>query len=121
MKPAMAQKPSKTALWPRRIFSAPTPAKTAGRNFAMEKNRFAKEVRRTAGCQVAGGEWPDEKLPSSVVSRLSSALRLRWYSLRLRFKRSDRPKVQGLKSKAFPAKKANRSRCSFYKPARMAT
>lgn len=124
---AMPQKPTKTALWARRIFSAPMSAKTAGCNFAKGFRRFAKGNSLTAGYRVASGEWPDEKQPSSVVSHLSSSLRLRWYSLRLRFKRCQMPSsrhstpaTRHWKSlRDFIPNKPNRSGFSFCKPARM--
>jgi len=119
---ARAQKRTETALWPRRIFSAPMSAKTGVRVFAMEKNKNAKGIRLVRRSQEAGIRSQPEKDPSTDNHQLTTAARLWFYGLALRFKRSGMPKASSLQPKAFsifPANPANRSGVSFWKPARM--
>lgn len=87
MKAAMAQKPPETAFLGALVFSARMSAKAAGRKIATAFRRFAKTTGGADGCRVTSGGCPEEKQPFSAIGRLSSVLRLRWYSLRLRFKR----------------------------------
>lgn len=98
MKSAMAIKPPETALWARRIFSAPMSAKTAGRKIAMAFRRFAKQARLVASGQMSeAGSQPTFDLRSLI-----SGARIWFYGLALRFKRCDMPpKAQSLRPKAF--------------------
>jgi hypothetical protein len=103
MKTAMAKKPPETALWARRISFARMSARTAGRKIAMAFRRFAKTSRLAPWVKLAVIGYLVKKLLSSVFSYPSFVLRLRWYSLAIRFKRCDMPrKAQSLRSKSFP-------------------
>ena len=93
MKSPMPVKPPEMALWPLGIFSARMSAKPAGRKITMDFRRFAEAI-----CLEASGNLKPEtgnlkKLLSSVFGRQSSDLRLRWYSIRLRFKRCEMPSL----------------------------
>jgi hypothetical protein len=68
MKTAMPIKPTKTALWARRIFSAPMAAETGVRRFAKGFCKNAKGIRLSASGQSS-------KLRSQAEKPLISDLR----------------------------------------------
>jgi len=99
---AIRRKPPERAFWARLIFSDRVAAETGGRKSAIEFRPVASQVRMEKGCRVSSGGCHAKKQPFSILGRpvarrslwrrrLSSAIRLRWYSLALRFKRSKMP------------------------------